>query len=95
MAFDVNASSSVWPSAGARTTASVRKIGGGARPVLDHERLAEPLRQPLTDHARRDVGAAGRRKTDDEAHWPRRIGLCASAAGKGRKRGCPNASCRN
>ncbi len=33
-------------------------IAAGARPVLDDEWLAEPLRQPLTDEARDDVGRA-------------------------------------
>ena len=33
-------------------------IAAGARPVLDDELLAEPLRQPLTDQARDDVGRA-------------------------------------
>ena len=37
-------------------------IAAGARPVLDNELLAEPLRQPLTHQARDDVGrAAGAR----------------------------------
>ena len=39
-------------------------IAAGARPVLDDELLAEPLRQPLTDQARDDVGrAAGGKPT--------------------------------
>ena len=33
-------------------------IAAGARPVLDDELLAEPLRQPLTHQAREDVGRA-------------------------------------
>ena len=37
-------------------------IGAGARPVLDDEWLAEPLRQPLADQARDDVGPAARRE---------------------------------
>ena len=40
------------------------EICAGARPVLDDELLAEPLRQPLADQAREDVGqAAGRKPT--------------------------------
>ena len=38
-------------------------IAAGARPVLDDEWLAEPLRQPLTDQARDDVGRAARRQS--------------------------------
>ena len=37
-------------------------IAAGTRPVLDDEWLAEPLRQPLTDQARDDVGARRRRE---------------------------------
>ena len=56
-------------------------FGGGvpapARPVLDHERLAEPLRQPLAHDAREDVvRTAGGKPTN--AHRPRRIGLRAA-----------------
>ncbi len=50
-------------------------IGGGARPVFDDERLAEPLLQPLSDQARADVAGAAGSETDDDAHRPRRIGL--------------------
>ena len=35
-------------------------VAAGARPVLDDEGLAEPLRQPLTHQARHDVGRAAR-----------------------------------
>ena len=50
-------------------------ITAGTRPVLDDEWLAEPLRQPLTDQAREDVGRAARGKADNHVHRPRRIGL--------------------
>ena len=40
-------------------------IAAGARPVLDDEWLAEPLRQPLTDQAREDVVRAAGGKADD------------------------------
>ena len=40
-------------------------IAAGARPVLDDEWLAEPLRQPLTHQARDDVGRAAGGKADD------------------------------
>ena len=38
-------------------------IGARARSVFDDEWLAEPLRQPLTDQARDDVGRAARRES--------------------------------
>ena len=50
-------------------------IATGARPVLDDEWLAEPLRQPLTHQAREDVVRTAGGKADDDAHRPRRIGL--------------------
>jgi len=50
-------------------------IAAAARPVLDDEWLAEPLRQPLTDQAREDVGRAGGRDRHDQTHRPRRVGL--------------------
>ena len=62
-------------------------IAAGARPVLDDELLAEPLRQPLTDQARDDVGRAAGGKADNDAHRPRRIGLRPSDARHGRQRG--------
>ena len=37
-------------------------IAAGARPVVDHDRLAQPLRQPLSDHAGNDVRRAARRR---------------------------------
>jgi hypothetical protein len=47
-----------------------RRLGAdraaGARPVVNDEGLAEPLRQPLTDQTRENVeGAAGREANDD------------------------------
>ena len=62
-------------------------IVAGARPVLDDEWLAEPLRQPLSHQAREDVGRAAGGKADDDAHRPRRIGLRPSDARHGRQRG--------
>src|SRR5262245_2596933 len=41
-----------------------RDIRTLARPVLDDEWLAESLRQPLGNQARRDVGSAPRGKAD-------------------------------
>src|SRR5262245_40520953 len=56
------------------------KIAACARPVLDDERLAKALRQPLTHHAGDNVGAAAGRPADDDAHRPRRISLCRCGA---------------
>src|SRR6266852_5309560 len=50
-------------------------IGPRARPVVDDEWLAEPLRQPLTHQAREDVLRAAGGTADDKTHQPRRIGL--------------------
>ena len=50
-------------------------IAAGAGPVLDHDLLAEPLRQPLADQARGDVDRAAGRKWCDQLHRPRRIRL--------------------
>ena len=58
-----------------------------SRPVLDHERLAEQVRQPLPDEARHDVGRVAGRKADHDPHRPRRIGLRERAAGCGRQQG--------
>src|SRR5882724_1512509 len=50
-----------------------RDIAAGARPVLDDEWLAEPLRQPLSDQTREDVIRAAGGKADNDMHWPRGI----------------------
>ena len=63
-------------------------IAAGARPVLNDELLAEPLRQSLTDQARDNVRPDARRKADDDADRPRRIGLRPRHAGNGWKRDC-------
>src|SRR5262245_66240548 len=42
-------------------TAPAADIAAATRPVVDNKLLAEPLRQPLTHQARRDVGRAARR----------------------------------
>ncbi len=51
------------------------RIGAGARAIVDHERLAEPVRQPLTDQARIDVEPGAGPEADHDMHRPRRIGL--------------------
>ena len=48
-------------------------VAAGARTVLGHEGLAQPVGQPLADQARGDVDAAAGGKTGDDAHRPRRI----------------------
>src|SRR5437660_3664284 len=58
-----------------------------AWPVLYDEWLAEPLRQPLSDQACHDVGGTTGRKSDNDAHRPRWIGLRPSDALGGRERG--------
>jgi hypothetical protein len=51
-------------------------VAAGAQPVLDHERLAEPLRQPLTDQTREDVVWTPGGKADDDAYRLGGIGNC-------------------
>ena len=70
-------------------------IAGGARPVLDDEWLAEPLRQPLAHQAREDVIRGTGGKADDQAHWPSRIGLRPRDARDGRKRGSARCQMQN
>src|SRR5262245_50094829 len=52
-----------------------RDVGGGTRPVLDDECLTEPLLQPFSHQARRDVDCLSRGKADDDAHGPAWIAL--------------------
>src|SRR6266436_1833935 len=60
-----------------------RDVGSRARAVLDDERLAQPLRQPLPHQARNDVVAAGRREAADQTHRPARIGVRERTASNG------------
>jgi len=59
-------------------------VVAGAGLVLDDELLAEPLRQPMPDQARQNVGRAAGRIGDDPAYRPRRIieGRGAAQTGK-------------
>src|SRR5262245_11405191 len=50
-------------------------IAPGTWSILGHERLAEPVRQPLSNHTCGGVGWAAGCIADDEAHRPRRIRL--------------------
>jgi hypothetical protein len=58
-----------------------------ARTVVDDERLTEPLREPLTYQARRDVRTASGREANNDAHRPRWIGLRPSSTRHGQERG--------
>ena len=62
-------------------------IAATARPVVDHEWLAEPVRQPLTYQTADDVGRAARGKWHDQMDWPRRIGLRPRDPRQGRQSG--------
>src|SRR5262249_25009175 len=62
-------------------------IAAEARPVLNHELLAEALRQPLTREARDNVGRAAGWKSDNKTHRPRRLGLRPCDSRHGRERG--------
>ena len=50
-------------------------VAARAGTVLDHERLAELLRERLRDDPHKDVDRAAGRKADDDAHRPVRPGL--------------------
>ena len=50
-------------------------IAAGAWAVLNNERLAEPLRQPLADQSRNNVDVVASGESDDDVHRPRRIAL--------------------
>ena len=62
-------------------------VAAGSRTVVDDERLTEPLREPLTYQARRDVRTASGREANNDAHRPRRIGLRPRDPRDGRQRG--------
>src|SRR5262249_31270752 len=62
-------------------------MAAGTRPILDHERLAEPLRQPMPHQAGEDVIGAAGSKADDDAHRSRWIGLRPRDPPTGRDRG--------
>jgi hypothetical protein len=63
-----------------------RDVAACPGPVVDDERLAESIRQLLTQQPRDDVGRAAGRKTDENAHRPRRIGLRLRDARDSRQR---------
>src|SRR5262245_3122626 len=47
-----------------------RYVGASSWLVLDDEWLTEPLRKPLSDQARNDIGRATRRNAYDDPHGP-------------------------
>jgi hypothetical protein len=65
----------------------VREISARAAPVLHDDLLAPELRQTRCQDARGCVGAAARRKSDDEVHRARRPSLRAREAGQHRQHG--------
>src|SRR5215831_16547426 len=64
-----------------------RDVAACPGPVVDDERLAESIRQLLAQQPCHDVGRAAGRKTDENAHRPRRIGLRESKARDSWQRG--------
>ena len=63
------------------------EVAAAARPVLNDELLAKPLRKPMTEQACEDIGPAASRNVDDNAHGPGRIGLRPSEGRCSRQRG--------
>jgi hypothetical protein len=61
-------------------------IAAGTRSVFDEELLAETLRKPLADQARRYVRRTAGGSDDDDTHRPRRIGLRSCDSRKGQQR---------
>src|SRR5262249_26659197 len=61
-------------------------IAAAARTVLDDERLAEALRQPLAHQTGDDVSRSAGSEWHDQTYRPRRIGLRPRNAGNGRQR---------
>ena len=55
-------------------------VAAGARPVVDHEWLAEDLLELAAENAREHVARAARREGDDEGHGPR--GIIRRAGGR-------------
>ena len=64
-----------------------RDIGSGSRPVVDDERLTEPLGEPLSNYSGDNVGRASRGKPDDDVHRPRRISRAPMRPAASRQRG--------
>jgi hypothetical protein len=62
-------------------------IAARTRPVFDDELLTKVLRQPLTEKTCKQVRHTPRRKSNDQADRPRRIGLRPRDTRYGRQRG--------
>src|SRR5215467_1368372 len=58
-----------------------------ARDVFDDEWLTKPLGKPSPQHTRENIRRTAGRRTDDDAHRPRRVGLRPRDARHGRQRG--------
>jgi hypothetical protein len=63
-----------------------REIAAAARSVVDDDRLAQPLREPLTDQPRNDVGRAAGADEHDHGHRPCRPSLREGRARQRRQR---------
>src|SRR5262245_36070023 len=61
-------------------------IGAATWAVFYDELLAEPPREPWSDEPRKNVGQSARGRGGDDAHRPRRIGLCPCDARHGWQR---------
>ena len=64
-----------------------RQIAAGARPVVDDDRLAQPLRHRLANEARNDIGCAASGDKNDQADGPRWVGLRRCHERETRERG--------
>ena len=78
---------SVWPSAAARTTASVAMLVPAPGRFSMTNGWPKLLRKPLTRSCAQDVLGAARSKSDNDAYRPRRVGLRPRDARHGRERG--------
>jgi hypothetical protein len=57
-----------------------REVAGGARPVVDHDRLAEAAAELVAEEPRQHVERAARPERHDQLDRLRRIGLRAHRA---------------
>src|SRR6516225_6603047 len=62
-------------------------IAAGAGTIFNDELLTQPLRQPLPDQPRSNVGRTSGSERNDQAHRPCRIGLCQYDPRHNRQRG--------
>ena len=80
------ASRMVWPSGADLATKVAADGGAGARPVVDHERLAEPLLQPPAEQPGHGLGPAPGRIGHHEQNRSRGILLRGGRRGEKRRR---------